>query len=209
MEIRENIPKWVIRSMKVWKIVSNSWTTLEYTQANESYTSALCQVLTDGAFVGECDFYSFLWIHSLGVEQTTEANGMKAAGSVPLCLRLLVDLFMKGHLSLYSKNVRLDRDKIDGLLQEDSQIARLVKAKQLYWENLSLIREGVLLLHIEFIHEKEMNIVESGKEEGQSSQIYIAWWFAELVRLCIRCCSLYVLPFSHFILACLLVFILF
>lgn len=209
MEIRENIPKWVIRSMKVWKIVSNSWTTLEYTQANESYTSALCQVLTDGAFVGECDFYSSLWIHSLGVEQTTEANGMKAAGSVPLCLRLLVDLFMKGHLSLYSKNVRLDRDKIDGLLQEDSQIARLVKAKQLYWENLSLIREGVLLLHIEFIHEKEMNIVESGKEEGQSSQIYIAWWFAELVCLCIRCCSLYVLPFSHFILACLLVFILF
>lgn len=61
MEIRENIPEWVIRSMKVWKIVFNSWIILEYTQANESYISALCQILTDGASIGECDIYSSLW----------------------------------------------------------------------------------------------------------------------------------------------------
>lgn len=69
---------------------------------------------------------------SLDVEQATETNGTKATRSVPLCLRLLMGLFMKSHLSLYSKNIRLDGDKIDGLLQEDSQKSQAWKAKQLY-----------------------------------------------------------------------------
>lgn len=74
---------------------------------------------------------------SLDVEQATEANSMKAARSVPLCLRLLMDLFMKGHLSLHSKHVRLDRDKIDGLLQEDSQKSQACESKAI------VLRESV------------------------------------------------------------------
>lgn len=77
------------------------------------------------------------WIHSLDVEQTTEANDMKTAKSVSLCLRLLMDLFMTGHVSLYTKNVTLDRDKIDGLLQEDSQKSRTCESKAI------VLRESV------------------------------------------------------------------
>lgn len=66
---------------------------------------------------------------SLDVEQVLEASGMKAARSIPLCVGLLTGLCMKGHLSLYSKHVRLDRSKIDGLLQQHSQKGQSCESK--------------------------------------------------------------------------------
>lgn len=59
----------------------------------------------------------------------------------------------------------------------------VVKARQLYWESLSLKREGTLLLYVEFIHEKGVDTAASGKEESKSNHFYTAWGLPALVHL--------------------------
>lgn len=78
---------------------------------------------------------------------------------------------MKVHPSLYSTNVRLDRNKIDGLLQEHSQRSQICKGKAIVLrESVPSKKEEVIAGYIEFICEKEMGILKVGKKKANQDR---------------------------------------
>ena len=75
------------------------------------------------------------------------------------------------HLSLYSTNVRLDRYKIDGLLQEHFQRSQSCACKAIVLrESVPPKEEKVIAGYTEFTRETGMSILKVEKKEANRAR---------------------------------------